>query len=131
MRDFLIVLIVLGSVPITLVRPDVGILMWFWLSLMNPHRLSWSYAQQFRVALVVAGATLISWIISREAKRPPNSPVVYALAIFTFWVSLAALFSLRPDLSVPKWEEIIKILAMTFVTMCIMQSRERIHTLVW
>ena len=131
MRDFLIVLIVLGSVPITLVRPDVGILMWFWLSLMNPHRLTWSYAQQFRVALVVGGATLIGWIISREAKRPPNSPVVYALAIFTFWVSLAALFSLRPDLAVPKWEEIIKILAMTFVTMCIMQSRERIHMLVW
>jgi len=131
MRDFLIVLIVLGSVPVTFLRPQVGILMWFWLSLMNPHKLSWSYAQQFRVALVVGAATLIAWICSREAKRPPNSLIVWTLAFFTFWVSLAAFFAIHPEVALPKWEEIIKILLMTFVAMCIVNSRERIHQLVW
>jgi probable O-glycosylation ligase (exosortase A-associated) len=131
MRDFLIVVIVLGSVPLTLVRPQIGILMWFWLSLMNPHRWAWGYAQTFRVALVAGLATIIGWLFSREAKAPPNSFIVYALALFTLWVTLAAFFAIHPDVAIAKWEEIIKILLMTFVTMCIVQTRERIIQLAW
>jgi len=74
---------------------------------------------------------LCGWTFSREAKTPPNLFIVYALAMFTVWVTLAALFAILPDLAIPKWEEIIKILLMTFVTMCIVRSRERINQLVW
>jgi len=130
-RDFLVILIVLGSVPLTLVRPQIGVLMWFWLSLMNPHRMSWGYAQEFRVALVVGTATIIGLFLSQESKRLPNLTVTYALAAFTLWVSVAALFAIHPEAATPKWEEIIKILGMTFVTMCIVQSQERIIQLVW
>src|SRR5438477_1392823 len=131
MRDFLVVMIVLGSVPLIIVRPQIGILMWFWLSMMNPHKWAWGYAQVFRVALVAGIATLLAWLISQEPKLPPRSSIVYTLAAFTFWVSLAALFAIHPEVAIPKWEEIIKILLMTFVTMCIVQSRERIEQLVW
>lgn len=124
-------MIVLGSVPVTLVCPYVGVLMWFWISLMSPHMLAWGYAQQFRVALVVGVTTLIGWFFSRDPKLPPNLTVTYALAAFTLWVSLAAAFAIHPEYAIPKWEQIIKILVMTFVTMCIVQSRERIHWLVW
>jgi len=131
MRDFLIVMIVLGSVPLIIVRPQIGILMWFWLSLMNPHKLAWGYAQEFRVALVAGVATLLAWLISQDPKMPPRSSIVYTLAAFTLWVSLAAVFAIHPEIAIPKWQEIIKILLMTFVTMCIVQSRERIQQLAW
>lgn len=131
MRDFLIVLLVFGSVPFTLVRPQVGIIMWFWIGLMNPHRLAWGYAQQLRVALIVGIATLLGWLISSERKRPPNLFIMYALAALTLWVSLSAFFAIHPEDSIPKWEEIIKILLMTFVTACIVNSRPRIEQLVW
>ena len=131
MRDFLVVMMVLGSVPLTLANPMVGVLMWFWLSLMNPHRLAWGYAQNFRVALIVGSATLIGWMFSSDSKRPPNSPLMYLLAIFTIWVSLAAFFSIHPEFAMPRWEEDVKILLMTFVTTCIVRSRERINQLVW
>jgi len=131
MRDFLVVMIVLGSVPLILIRPQVGIIMWFWLGMMNPHRLTWGYAQEFRVALVVGIATLLAWLYSREPKAPPNTATVWTLVAFTFWVSVAALFAIHPEVAIPKWEEIIKILLMTFVTMCIVQTRERIDQLVW
>ena len=131
MRDFLLVLIVFGSVPLTFVRPQIGIIMWFWISLMSSHRLAWGYAQQFRLALIVGVATLIGWMISKELKRPPNFFIVYVLGAFTLWVSLAAFSAILPELAIPEWEEIIKILLMTFVTMCIVNSRERIDQLVW
>ena len=131
MRDFLVIVIVFGSVPFILVRPHIGILMWFWLSLMNPHRLAWGFANAFRVALVVGSVTLFSWVASKEAKRPPHSLLLYMLIAFAVWISIATLFAIHPEISVPRWEEVAKILLMTVVTTCIVQSRDRIQQLVW
>jgi putative inorganic carbon (hco3(-)) transporter len=131
MRDFAVIIIVLASLPFILVRPHFGILMWFWLSLMNPHRLGWGYAEQFRLSLLVGGVTLVAWLVSKEPKRPPNLPIVYALIAFTIWLGISTIFAIHPEVAEPKWEEVTKILLMTIVTCCMMQSRERIQTLMW
>src|SRR3546814_19676717 len=39
MRDVLILLLAFSVVPLTFLRPHVGILAWCWISYMNPHRL--------------------------------------------------------------------------------------------
>jgi probable O-glycosylation ligase (exosortase A-associated) len=131
MRDFLVLLTVIGSVPLTLVRPHIGILMYFWISLMNPHRLTWGYAYQFRVAMVVAVATMVAWLFSRSPKAPPASPVNFVLGLFTLWVSITTIFALVPDDAFNRWQADIKILGMTFVTTCLIQTKERIRQLVW
>jgi putative inorganic carbon (hco3(-)) transporter len=131
MRDFLVVLIVFGSIPLILVRPQVGIILWYWISLMSPHRLSWGYAYALRVALVVGLVTIVSWLLSRERKFPPATAATYFLAALTLWVSVSTLFALVPDSAYEKWEEVIKILGMTFVAACIVNSKERILQLVW
>jgi putative inorganic carbon (hco3(-)) transporter len=131
MRDFVIVLIVFGSLPLILLQPQVGILMWFWISLMNPHRLAWGYAYELRVALVVAIATILAWLFSRERKIPPLTATSYLLAGFTVWITVSTFFALVPDSAWTKWQDVIKILGMTFVTICIVNSRKRIDQLVW
>lgn len=131
MRDLLVVLIVFGSIPIIFVRPFAGILVWTWLSLMNPHRLTWSYAYDLRAALVVGAVTLIAWAVSREPKRPPLTAATVFLALFAFWFSFANLFALLPEEAWVKWEQSIKIVAMTVVAMCLAQGRERVLALAW
>src|SRR5215469_13920797 len=97
MRDFLVVVIVFGSIPFILVRPQVGILMWYWISLMNPHRWTWGYAYSLRVALVVALATIIAWLVSRERKIPPGTAINYFLAGLTVWICVTTIFAIVPD----------------------------------
>jgi len=46
MRDILLTLIVFGSLPVILVRPFVGLLVFAWLGYMNPQKLSWGFAVQ-------------------------------------------------------------------------------------
>lgn len=131
MRDLLVALIVFGSVPFTFVRPHIGAYMWAWLSLMSPHRMTWGFAQTLRVAMVVGAVTIMAWLISREPKRPPMSAPVVILAMFTIWITFCNLFAVNPTDAWIKWSEVIKILLMTFVTMCLLQSRERIYIMVW
>lgn len=131
MRDFALLLVVFGSVPLILVRPQIGVLMWFWVSLMNLHQYAWGFANEVRPALVVGLTTIVAWLFSRDPKTPPKSAVVILLAALTFWMSVAAAAAIHPDVAIPKWEEYFKILLMTFVTMCIVRSRERVNQLVW
>ena len=88
MRDLVIAMIVFGSVPFTFVRPYIGLLVFFWLSLMNPHRMTWGFAYTLRVALIAGAATVISWLVSREPKTPPFSTPVVLLVFFTIWITV-------------------------------------------
>lgn len=131
MRDFLIVVIVFGSIPFVLVRPQVGILMWYWISLMNPHRWTWGYAYSLRVALVIGIATIFAWLVSRERKIPPGTAINYFLAGLMLWITVSTMFAIVPDSAQERWLEAMKILGMTFIATCIVNSKERIIQLVW
>ena len=47
------------------------------------------------------------------------------------WMSITTVFAILPDLAFEKWIFVMKIMLMTILTMTLMQSRERIHALVW
>src|SRR3546814_17403482 len=69
MRDVLILLLAFSVVPLTFLRPHVGILAWCWISYMNPHRLSWGFAYEFHVAMMIGLSTLAAWVLSKEPKQ--------------------------------------------------------------
>ncbi len=98
---------------------------------MNPHRLTWGFAYEFPVAMVIGLATLLAFALSKEPKRLQITPVSGLLLAFVFWFSFANLFAMVPDLAFEKWNQSFKILLMTFVTMALMQGRERLHALIW
>src|SRR4030095_955742 len=58
MRSFLLFVLVFGLLPVVFRHPVVGTYLWAWLSLMNPHKLSFGLAHGFNFALAVAIATL-------------------------------------------------------------------------
>lgn len=131
MRSLLVVLIVFGSVPLILVKPHIGVLVWSWISYMNPHRISWGIADDIPLAMVIGSATLLAWLFSRERKYFPITVVTGILLAFTLWTNVTMLFAVVPDDAFVKWERTMKILLMACVTMSLMGSRERLHSLVW
>ena len=69
MRDIAFTLLMLGLLPLALLRPFVGVLLWSWISFMNPHREVWGFATTMPWAALVFGVTLIGCIIAREPKK--------------------------------------------------------------
>ena len=74
MRDVALTVFILGMLPVILARPWIGIVMWTWIGIMNPHRLTWGFAYDMPFAFMVAIATLIGFLVSREPKRFPATP---------------------------------------------------------
>ena len=71
MRSLLVALLIFGSLPLIVVKPHVGVLVWSWIGYMNPHRLTWGFAYDFPFAMVVALVTIAAWLFSREPKTVP------------------------------------------------------------
>ena len=131
MRDILVTAIIFGSLPFILWRPHIGVLVWTWIGFMNPHRLTWGFAYGMPFAMIVAIVTLVAVLISREPKKLPWARETVVLLIFLAWMLITSIFAVYPELAWDHLEKVAKILLMIFVTLMLMQSRERIEQLVW
>ncbi len=131
MRDLIVTLVVFGSLPVILSRPYVGIVMWTWLSLMNPHKLTWGFAYHFPFAQVVALALFAGMLFSKEKKTIRWELPVIILAIFWLWMFVTTIFALNPDGAWYQWDKVWKIMLLTFITISLLNTTERVRILVW
>ncbi|HZV67490.1 MAG TPA: putative O-glycosylation ligase, exosortase A system-associated [Telluria sp.] len=131
MRDVIITLIVLASLPYTLKRPYIGVLMWVWISVMNPHRLSWGFAYNFPFAAIIAATTLIAVFLEKGEKKLPMTPVVITLLCFTGWMAVTTVFAFFPAPSYEMLTRVAKIMLMTCVTMMVVRDKRQLHLLIW
>lgn len=131
MTAVLVALGILALAPAILFWPHVGILMWFWIGLMNPHRWIWGPLEVLGYAQIVALLTLIAWVVSREPKRVPLTPVTGLMAVFMAWVTLTTAMAHVPAQGWADWSQALKIILMTAVAIALINSRERLHALIW
>ncbi len=131
MRDILVTLLVFGGLPYVLKRPVYGGLMWVWISVMNPHTQGWGFATTFPFAYIIAVATLVSLVKSRERNTFPLTPISLVLIAFVLWMNLTTPFAMFPNAAWNQYTKVMKIMLMTFVLMMVIRTREDIHQLVW
>ncbi len=131
MRDIALTLVIFGMVPYILMRPYVGLLVWSWLGYMNPHRLCYGFAYSFPWVQFVAILTFISIFANKENRRIPITPVSVLLIIFFAWATVTTLFAVEPASAWKLWEEFGKTLIMVWVTLMLVNDRQRMHLLVW
>ena len=127
MRDIALTLVIFSTLPFILWRPHIGILVWTWIGFMNPHRLTWTFAYDMPFAMIVALFTLVGLLISREPKKIPWTRESILLLVFLTWLLLTTIQSIYPALAWLKLNQLWKILLMIYVTMMLMQSKERIN----
>jgi probable O-glycosylation ligase (exosortase A-associated) len=131
MRDIALALFIFGMLPYILMRPYIGLLVWSWLGYMNPHRLCYGFAVSFPWVMLIAIVTLASLAFSKDSKKIPWSAVSVLLVMFLLWTGLTTLYAAVPDSAWTRWQEFAKVLVMVFVTLMLVNSRERMHGLVW
>lgn len=130
-RDLLMVAIFCGVLPFVLTRPWLGVLLWTWVSIMNPHKLAWGFATDAPFAAAAAGATLLSLLVSKHRLRMPTGPPVVTLFAFVAWMCLTTLLAFYPGESLIQLNKVLKIQLMTLVAFAALQERKHIELFVW
>jgi probable O-glycosylation ligase (exosortase A-associated) len=122
---------VFGSLLFALRRPYIGVLMWCWISVMNPHRLAYGFAYDFPFAAIIAGVTLIGLLVTKDPKKLPFTPIMVTLFAFTAWMGVTTIFAIYPEGSLNMLNRVSKTMLMATVLVMLIKSREQIRLLIW
>lgn len=131
MRDLILFCIIFGILPFALKRPFIGVLLFTWVSLMNPHRLTYGAAYSFPFEAVIVVVTLIGILISKERKRFPLTPSVLVLISLCLWMSLTTLFAMEPVRAWAEWNRVMKTMCLFGVVLLCVNTKQEIQQFVW
>lgn len=131
MRDLILLLIIVPGGLMALRHPFVGAMMWTWISMMNPHRLTWGYMYDAQVALFIAVCTLVGLLMSKEKRNPFVGAPVTWLAIFIGWMCLTTIFAFNPEGSWRTLEKVLKIDLMVLVTLMLVRTKREMMVFAW
>src|SRR6266403_1809608 len=134
MRGILLLLIILGAVPVCLVSPYCGVIMWYWVSYFNPHRFTYGFTYNLPVALLVAVPTLLGLFFTKKSVRSPLT--LESLLLFSLWAwytvtylhaQTVPLFAANMLDAQYEISHMSKILLMTFVMILVLTTKERLR----
>lgn len=130
MRDIAVTGVLGVLILITLGRPDIGVLTWTWVSMMNPHRLTFGFAYDLPFAMMIAVSTAIGLLFYRGKKHIPWTTPVLLLLSFDLWMVLTHFAGFYPELVADKALAIFKIQLMVFVTIMLLHTHSHINLFV-
>lgn len=135
MRDYVILAIILSSAPVALFIPYFGVLMWSWISYFNPHRYGWGVAYYFPVAITIAVPTLVGCVFTRKNQRIFTRETILLGLLWLWFVCTTTYVNFVPAFAGHTADakthlaEVSKILLMTFITILVVNSKEKLRGL--
>lgn len=130
MRDIVILCLIGWTFILAFRHPWVGILSWTWVSIMNPHQLSWALSS-LPVAAAIGGATLVGLVATADRRDFSQQREGIVLILFMVWMCITLPFSFLWDDSFELWKRVMKIDLMLLVAMAVLHSKRHVMLLVW
>jgi probable O-glycosylation ligase (exosortase A-associated) len=131
MRDVIVMSVVLMGAIAALRFPWIGVMLWTWVSIMNPHRYTYGFAYDAPVAAIAAGATLIGLLLTRERESPFKGPQVTVFLLFFIWMTISWQAGFDPDGDYYQWNKVTKVYFMIFIALALLHSKSHIMALMW
>lgn len=131
MRDIALTLVMVGALPFAARYTWFGVLLWTWLSIMNPHRLTYGFAYDLPWAQMAAVATLLSLFIGKDKLKFPLVAPAISLVLFILWMGLTTVFAVHLEPSIEQLIKVMKIQLFTLIALAAIRERKHIELFVW
>jgi putative inorganic carbon (HCO3(-)) transporter len=131
MRDLFFLVFFLPMPFLSFSAPWAGMLLWGWLSLLNPHRDLWSFAAGLPYNQTMAIATILGWLISGERKLIRPDTAITLIVLLFLIMSISSFYSLAPEITWPKWNEFYKIMLYGLLLTVFLDRKARFHAVTW
>ena len=129
LRDIVFLLVLIGLVFMSFRRPWVGVLGWSWIAYMAPHALTWGFARFLPVAMLIGGATLLGFVVTKDRKPFPRLTGMVLMLALAADVTLTTALAYDPSLAAGKLDWVLKSMLMAIVTTALFQDRTRLRLL--
>lgn len=133
MRDLIVSLFIIGSLPTCFRRPFIGLLMFTLLAYMRLQDLTWGFARFQRWSFYVALITLAGFLVSRGDRRFMSGDIrnwmMVGLIVLVGGSLVAGGYTTAFDLSI--YIDFLKVIGVALFTTGVVRNREYLRILVW
>jgi probable O-glycosylation ligase (exosortase A-associated) len=130
MRALIYQLGALIALPAALYAPHVGLLLYYWLSLMSPHSIAWGGLPLPWIPMAVV-ATIVGLVLSHDRQSPFSSTTIVLLILLWVWTLITTLLAHHPEAAWQHWIAWSKIVLMTVVAVCLINNQLKLQAFVW
>ncbi len=131
LRDLLITGILAATLPFVFRHVFIGVLLWTWISIMNPHKLAYGFTQNAPIAAIVAAVTIIALMTTKDRVKPMlPSPLLFA-TMFLIWTCVTTAFAFFTADSLVDLNRFFKIMLMVLISAAVLYKREHIRLFIW
>lgn len=132
MRNLIFLLFMASALPMAIMEPYIGLLLWVLLSDMNPYREVWGFSSHFHWVLITAIITLFSMLIHRGSVRRLHwTALSVSMLLFAILTSISTFHAVVPSYAMPHWIQFLKVLVVAYVIIMLVYTPERVHWLIW
>lgn len=131
MRDIVLVTFVLWALTQVFSRPHIGAYLWTWISLMNPHRLTWGFAYALPYSMAIAGATFLALLSSKQKKEKVWSRESVVILFLLIWVGITTIFAVNQFGAIRELDRFAKTILFVFIILAVIGDRKKLEGFIW
>lgn len=131
LRDLLILAIMGATLPYVFRHVFIGVLLWTWIGIMNPHKLAYGFMHNAPVAMVVALITFIGLLTTKDRVKFDWSAPMLVLLGLVLWMALTTAFGFFPAESMSQLVKVLKIQLMIFIAAAVLYKHVHIRLFIW
>jgi probable O-glycosylation ligase (exosortase A-associated) len=132
MRDILLVLVFPFLLYFIFRRPYIGVSLWIWSAMFFPNGWVWGFASSLRYNLLIAIATIISYVFQKNKIKTGSSGLTLLILFFFLWTTISSFLTIaNSDAVWFEWNIFLKIII--FYVFCILtiKSKHHINVFIW
>lgn len=130
MRALIYQLGTLIALPAGLYAPHVGLLLYYWLSLMSPHSVVWG-GLPLPFIQVAAVVTLLGLAVSHDRQSPFSSSTMILLILLWVWTLLTTFAAHHPAAAWEHWIQWSKVVIMAVISASVINTRLKLQAFIW
>lgn len=125
MRDYLVLALVLLTLPMAFYRPFFGLLGFSWLAYMRPQNLAWGMAAELPLSKWVAAALWASLIVRGKLNPFRRTPITLMMMALWGWLLISCITAQRTSIAFDKFEDITKVILVAMLTVVLVTDVKR------
>lgn len=132
MRDILLVLVFPFLLYFIFKRPYIGVSLWIWSAMFFPNGWVWGFASSFRYNMLIALATILSYVFQKNKIKTEGSALTTLILFFFFWSTLSSIFTIsNPSVVWFEWNIFLKIIVFYVFCILTLKTKHHINIFLW
>jgi probable O-glycosylation ligase (exosortase A-associated) len=130
-HQLLFLVVFLGLLPVVLVSPFAGVLIYYWLDYLPSDQVYSVTLIPGYLSFTIGALSFVVWLCGENKTLPRPLLVIFLMGALLLWVNVTSAYALAPEAATFEWVRTVKVIGFAILTTQMLSTRARLEGFVW